>query len=1304
MKKLFILFLFSLIFISVSAATPWDGTTIATSFAGGDGSAGNPYQISTPAELAYLSQSVNGANTYAATYFILTSDLDLNSKSWTPIGNSTTSFKGTFDGNSHLISNLTVNLPTSTGVGLFGYTDSALIKKLGIAGVSTIIGQTYVGGIIGRCTLYPGGYFVRDCFSNATVSASGERVGGIVGSIRSAQSVEPSLANMITNCYSTGNITGSNYVAGIVGHIEYKTAGIGTLIISNSYSTGTMTATGTGALKGGIVTKISTASVNVTNSYYINGDAGNANGAVAKTAAEMQTPGFVTTLNGSQSPAPWVADLIGVNSVNNGFPTLFWRIDVISDAPASVVAVAGNTQVSVMFTPPVNDGGTPILDYTVTPFIGSVAGIPVTTKVSPVVITGLVNGTTYTFKVTARNLVGISASTTSNAVIPKIISYPLTTHPRLFFLPEDEAVLKAKLAATPILTRVHNVIIAECDKMLTLPVLQRVMIGKRLLEVSREALRRICFLSYAYRMTGIVAYADRAIVEMKAMAAFSDWNPLSNDFLDTGEMTLGMAIGYDWLYNYMDASSRTTIANAIKSMGIERSVGPGAYVNWLTEVNNRNQVNNAGVSAGVAAVYDTNPTYYQTLIDRSINSIWIPMGLYSNNGATPEGYGYWDYGTSFNALFLNLLQRMWGTDSGLSAMPGFLSTGNYLSQLEGNATKGGTATPQCFNFADAGSGTGPMVAMYWLADQTSNPNLLYNELKKMDVMITTNSTSPNKNRLLPFALIWSMNQTLTGLVAPTETTYVAQGKSALGVLRSGWGANDIYLAIKGGTPNWSHCQMDIGSFVMDAMDVRWAMDLGASDYTMLEANNVPYDFSQTSAHWDVFRYKNSSHNTLTINGNRQLVAGCPTVDNLINTTDRKSVDINLTSIYANDVSYCRRTAAIVQNRYVEIKDSLKAGSTAVTVRWNLVTQATPLKVSNKIIRLTQLGKNLYLVFDGTDNVLAKTWSQLPTTSYEERNADAFLTGFEYTVPAGATQAISVKMVPEGDPVLNGLVLTANGCLLNENFEAFAAGSQSTNDFVNWKMVKADAGALKAVLGEVVTNPFKGGINTSNQVLKITRQSDSTGITPTSYNFTYRGTQGYGYDLRFNAGMIVEFKYYKVVKGTVGIRIGEDGHLIYKSFTDPNESSPGYSTSQWRTAQFTLTASDVSALSATGSRYLMILPNPNNNYNDQVGEIVMYVDDVKFIPLLSTIEDVPTISELLTAYYDSNSKQVFVQHLPQNCQKIMLYNVLGSKLQEVQVQGNEATVKVGKFSGSVLIVQAICSDGKSSSAKVMCFGK
>ena len=325
MKKLYILFLFSLILINVSAASPWDGTTIATSYAAGSGTLADPYQISSPAELAYLSQSVIGGNLYVGKYFILTNDLDLNNELWTPIGSSAYYFRGQFDGNSHFISNLNVNLPTTIGVGLFGCIQDASIKNVGIVGTSTVTGSANVGGLVGQYTAYKPGFSISGCFSNATVSASGEGIGGIVGYFRATQSADPTPANLITNCYSTGNITGNNYVAGIVGKVEQKNTEIGILTISNSYSTGLIIASVSSYRRGGIVAKAGNQSVNVTNCYYIDGNGSNANSAVIKTAKDMKSSGFVATINNSQSPAAWIADFAGGNSVNNGFPILSWN-------------------------------------------------------------------------------------------------------------------------------------------------------------------------------------------------------------------------------------------------------------------------------------------------------------------------------------------------------------------------------------------------------------------------------------------------------------------------------------------------------------------------------------------------------------------------------------------------------------------------------------------------------------------------------------------------------------------------------------------------------------------------------------------------------------------------------------------------------------------------------------------------------------------------------------------------------------------------------------------------------------------
>ncbi len=96
----------------VTTGAKWDGT-VATSFSGGDGTSGKPYLILDGSELAYLAQQVNNGNSYDGKYFQLAGDIDLNSRTWTPIGNTTNSFSGIFDGGGHSISNATIETTTS---------------------------------------------------------------------------------------------------------------------------------------------------------------------------------------------------------------------------------------------------------------------------------------------------------------------------------------------------------------------------------------------------------------------------------------------------------------------------------------------------------------------------------------------------------------------------------------------------------------------------------------------------------------------------------------------------------------------------------------------------------------------------------------------------------------------------------------------------------------------------------------------------------------------------------------------------------------------------------------------------------------------------------------------------------------------------------------------------------------------------------------------------------------------------------------------------------------------------------------
>jgi len=90
----------------------------------------------------------------------------------------------------------------------------------------------------------------------------------------------------------------------------------------------------------------------------------------------------------------------------------------LPDAPIIGKTSAGNGQVMVHFSPPASDGGSAIIDYTVTSAPG---GLTATGSASPITISGLVNGTVYTFTVTARNGSGSGpSSAASNNTTPRM--------------------------------------------------------------------------------------------------------------------------------------------------------------------------------------------------------------------------------------------------------------------------------------------------------------------------------------------------------------------------------------------------------------------------------------------------------------------------------------------------------------------------------------------------------------------------------------------------------------------------------------------------------------------------------------------------------------------------------------------------------------------------------------------------------------------------------------------------------------------------------------------------------------------
>lgn len=187
----------------------WDGTTIADKFAAGDGTQGNPFQIETAAQLAYFAKTVNEGEAYLHKYIVLTADIDLANKEWTPIGNHSNPFKGNFNGDNHTVTGMQISGELDR-VGLFGecikFNVNSAIKNITVKD-SVICGINFVGAIVG----YAEGINIENCRSIGNTINGKTDVGGICGKIGGYS------VGKVSQCYNSSKVTGRVRVGGIAG-------------------------------------------------------------------------------------------------------------------------------------------------------------------------------------------------------------------------------------------------------------------------------------------------------------------------------------------------------------------------------------------------------------------------------------------------------------------------------------------------------------------------------------------------------------------------------------------------------------------------------------------------------------------------------------------------------------------------------------------------------------------------------------------------------------------------------------------------------------------------------------------------------------------------------------------------------------------------------------------------------------------------------------------------------------------------------------------------------------------------------
>ena len=394
------------------------------------------------------------------------------------------------------------------------------------------------------------------------------------------------------------------------------------------------------------------------------------------------------------------------------------------------------------------------------------------------------------------------------------------------------------------------------------------------------------------------------------------------------------------------------------------------------------------------------------------------MAHYAPNGGYREGPMYWKYGTRYNIYYIAALESALGTDFGLHKAEGFSETGFFTIHMLGPSGK-------TFNFADAPDRVIADPGLFWLAERFGHPEYAeYQAVHTPGEPLDLVWYRPDRIGLLssgdPSTSLCSARDDRRGKacsarddksVMPSLSRHLAEGAEGLPLdsyfpyvevvtMRSGWDDNALFIGFKAGNNQFNHGNLDMGSFVLDALGERWAMDPGREEY------NLPgyWDRTANGQRWTYYRERAEGHNTLVINpsdkpdqdpmAQAEIVeyAGCgggPPLSKAVaqalalqwplgllhGSSLCPTATADLTPAYAGSVTLFKRRISLTGNRSrVAVHDEVHAPQ-PVDIWWFMHTEAE-IEVSGdgRVARLKQNGKQLAVRIVAPENA---TFSVMP---------------------------------------------------------------------------------------------------------------------------------------------------------------------------------------------------------------------------------------------------------------------------------------------------------------------------------------
>lgn len=371
--------------------------------------------------------------------------------------------------------------------------------------------------------------------------------------------------------------------------------------------------------------------------------------------------------------------------------------------------------------------------------------------------------------------------------------------------------------------------------------------GTRMSSVGENLQDRMYALGMAYQITGEQKYADRAYIELENVCCnFYDWNPTHT--LDMATHGMGVAIGYDWMYEAFTPEQRKKIEEGVYDNGYYEAVA--LYQNEITAMrdvivdHNWNTVINGGYIALTLAFADAYPDISFMLLENSIRTWSEMLNGFAPIGAWHEGPDYWRYLMGYFTKAMGSLETALNTDLRISTVEGLSLSGEYMIHMNGEEG--------IFTYGDGAAKEIYGSSLIWCGRQFNKPGLTYAVLAK------TKGAVGRISEVASSVLWYDPDLEYTETTLPLDMDFPESEVATMH--RSHIEENSAFVAFHTGYNKAPHGHLDTGSFIFESDGVRWITELGKGDYNQ----NGYFDNSGPRRNM-IFRIRAEGHSTLVIN-------------------------------------------------------------------------------------------------------------------------------------------------------------------------------------------------------------------------------------------------------------------------------------------------------------------------------------------------------------------------------------------------------------------------------------------------------